>query len=219
MNIGIIGAGNVGGTLGRRWAAKGHKVVFASRTPDSDKIRALIAEAGPLATAATAAAAASASDVLVLSTPWEAARQALQDCGDLAGKILIDATNPILPGLAGLSVGTASSAGEQVAAWAPGAKVVKALNSVGYNIMADPKFEAGRAVMFYCGDDWEAKSAVRGLLEELGFEAIDAGPLKQARLLEPFAMLWITLAYAQGFGREIGFAFLRRSEPGNPSTD
>jgi len=214
MKIGIIGAGNVGGTLGTRLAASGHKVVFASRTPDSEKMKQLVAEAGPSASAGPVAAAAAASDVLLLSTPWPAAEEALKDCGDITGKIVIDATNPLLPGLDGLSFGTTTSAGEKVGAWATGARVVKAFNTVGYNIMADPGFDGGRVTMFYCGDDPPAKSVVKGLIEELGFEAIDAGPLKQSRLLEPFALLWITLAYAQGFGREIGFGFLRRGVHG-----
>lgn len=97
-----------------------------------------------------------------------------------------------------------------VAKWATGAKVVKAFNTVGFNIMADPRFEGGRTAMFYCGDDAKAKSTVAGLINELGFEALDAGPLTQARLLEPFALLWISLALQYGYGREIAFQLLRR---------
>jgi predicted dinucleotide-binding enzyme len=91
-----------------------------------------------------------------------------------------------------------------------GAKVVKAFNTVGFNIMANPAFGADRPVMFYCGDDAAAKQTVRPLVEQLGFEAVDAGPLSQARVLEPFALLWISLAYAQGQGRDIAFKLLRR---------
>jgi predicted dinucleotide-binding enzyme len=87
---------------------------------------------------------------------------------------------------------------------------VKAFNTVGFNIMANPAFGADRPVMFYCGDHTAAKQTVRPLVEQLGFEAVDAGPLTQARLLEPFAMLWISLAFGQGLGREIGFKLLRR---------
>jgi predicted dinucleotide-binding enzyme len=99
-----------------------------------------------------------------------------------------------------------------VAQWASGAKVVKAFNTVGANIMADPSFEGHKPVMFYCGDDDQAKQVVKQLISELVFEAVDAGPLKQARLLEPFAQLWISLAYAQGMGREFAFELLRRKE-------
>lgn len=202
MNIGIIGAGSVGGTLGKRWAAAGHRVAFGSRNPDSPKMRELGAVPFPDAVAA--------SEVVVLATPWEAAQQALEQAGALAGKILIDATNPLLPGLGGLEIGTTTSAAEQVARWAPGAHVVKAFNTIGYNIMENPRFGHDAAVLFYCGNDAASKQAVHQLASDLGFDPVDAGPLTQARVLEPFALLWISLAYQAGLGREIGFRLLRR---------
>lgn len=212
MTIGIIGSGNVGGTLGKRWAKNGHRVVFGSRQPDGEATRRLVAEAGSTAGSGSVAEAAGIADIVLLATPWQATRDALENCGGrLAGKILIDATNPVLPTLDGLSTGNTTSAAEQVAAWAAGAKVVKAFNTVGANIMADPSFASGRVAMFYCGDDAAAKAQVRGLVEELGFEPLDAGELKQARLLEPFALLWITLALKYGYGTGIGFEFLRRA--------
>jgi hypothetical protein len=210
MKIGIIGSGNVGGTLGLRWARNGHAVVFGSRRPASDEMKELVGRAGATARAATPAEAVQASDVLLLATPWEATRGIVEGLGDLRGKVLIDAVNPLLPNLAGLEAGTTTSAGEQVAQWARGARVVKAFNTVGANIMANPDFAGERPALFFCGDDADAKGIVKQLAEELGFGALDAGPLNRARLLEPFAMLWITLAYPQGFGREIAFKLLRR---------
>ncbi len=209
MDIGIIGSGNVGGTLGTRWAQTGHhQVIFGSRHPESDEMRQLAAKSG--SRAASLREAAAAAELLLLATPWPATQAILEGLGDLTGKVLIDATNPVLPGLTGLELGTTTSAAEQVAGWAYGAKVVKAFNTVGYNIMANAAFGADRPVMFYCGNDAAAKRTIKPLVEELGFEAVDAGALTQARLLEPFALLWISLAYAQGLGREIGFKLLRR---------
>jgi len=210
MKIGIIGSGNVGGTLGTRWAQAGHNVIFGSRNPASDAMRQLAAKAGTTARAASFQEALQAAELLLLATPWPATQSALEGLGDITGKVLIDATNPLLPDLTGLECGTTTSAAEQVARWARGAKVVKAFNTVGFNIMANPAFGPDRPVMFYCGDDAAAKQTVRPLVEQLGFEAVDAGPLSHARLLEPFALLWISLAYAQGQGREIGFKLLRR---------
>ena len=123
---------------------------------------------------------------------------------------MIDATNPLLPDLSGLALPNTTSGAEQVAGWSRGAKVVKAFNTVGSNIMDNPAFGADKPVLFYCGDDSQAKSNVKRLAGELGFEPLDAGPLTQARLLEPFALLWITLALKQGLGREIAFKLLRR---------
>jgi predicted dinucleotide-binding enzyme len=170
----------------------------------------VIKQAGSAGRTAGVAEAAAASEVVLLATPWEAAQPAIASAGDLRGKIVIDAVNPLLPGLAGLAVGTTSSCAETVQQWAPGAKVVKAFNTVGANIMENPKFEGGSVAMFYCGDDAGAKQAVAGLIAELGFEPLDAGPLTQARVLEPFAMLWISLGVKYGYGRDIGFRFLRR---------
>lgn len=214
MKIGVIGAGNVGGTLGRRWAQKGHSVVFGVRDPDAPKVKELLAAAGLNSCAASVREAAEASDVIVLTLPWEAAQEAVRNAGDLSGKVVVDATNPLGPGMEGLQQGLAlgytTSAAEQVAAWAPGARVVKAFNTTGYDNMADPQYGAQAVTMFYCGDDAGAKATVQQLGTDLGFEMVDAGPLTAARLLEPMAMLWINLAVFQGLGRDFAYKLLRR---------
>jgi predicted dinucleotide-binding enzyme len=196
MTIAIIGAGNVGRTLGAAWQQAGHEVRYGVRIPSAED------ELSSHDAAATA-------EVVVLATPWEAMKDAIRGCGDLNGKILVDCTNPLLPKLAGLAVGTTTSGAEMAASLAPGAKVVKAFNTVGFNVMANPAFGDRRATMFYCGDDSAAKRSVHQLAADCGFEPVDAGPLTQARLLEPFALLWISLAYG-GLGREIGFSLMRR---------
>jgi len=173
-------------------------------------MKQLVARAGGKASAATPADVARDNEVLLLSTPWPAAREVLASLGDFTGKTLIDLTNALQPNLQGLELANTTSAGEKVAAWAAGAKVVKAFNTVGFNIMENPAFGSDKAVMFYCGDDPGAKETVRQLTEELGFDAVEAGPLKQARVLEPFALLWISLAYGCGYGREIAFKLLKR---------
>jgi len=206
----VIGTGNVGGALGRRWAQAGHQVVFGTRDATSNKVLALLVEAGENARASTPPEAVEGAEVVVLATPWEVTETILGSLGDLSGTILIDCTNPLRAGLAGLTVGGETSGGEQVAAWAPGARVVKAFNTTGSRNMADPDYGVGRIVMPIAGDDEEAKASVMGLAEELGFEPVDVGPLTQARYLEPMALLWITLAYVQGLGPNFGFALLRR---------
>ena len=210
MTIGIIGSGNVGGTLGTRWAKTGHDIVYGTRDPQANDIKQLLAQSGGKARAATLQEAARAGEVLLLAMPWNATQPVLEGLGDLAGKTLIDATNPLLADLSGLDTGTTTSGAEKVAAWARGAKVVKAFNTVGANIMANPSFGADRPALFYCGDDATAKQTTKQLAEAIGFEALDAGPLTQARLLEPFALLWISLALKYGYGRDIAFKLLRR---------
>lgn len=212
MRIAVIGAGNVGGALGKLWAAKGHEIMFGVPDPKSGKLAALLASIGGRARAASVAEAASFAEIVVLATPWSAAEAAIRSLdGRLAGKILVDCTNPLAPDLSGLVIGTDDSAGEQVARWARGARVVKAFNTIGAANFADPVFAGQAASMFVAGDDAAAKSMVSGLAAELGFEPVDVGPLLAARWLEPLAMLWIHLAVKQGLGpARHAFKLLRR---------
>jgi NADPH-dependent F420 reductase len=204
----------VGGTLGWRWAQSGHQVVFGVRNPSDEKVKTVLAAAGPNARAGGVLEAAAASEIVVLTVPWEAAQDAIRSAGDLTGKVVIDATNPIGGGMQGLQLdlrlGYTTSAAEQVAEWARGARVVKAFNTTGFNNMENPRYGSQAAAMFYCGDDAEAREVVAQLGEDLGFEMIDAGPLAAARLLEPLAMLWINLALFQGLGRDFAFTLARR---------
>lgn len=210
MQISIIGAGNVGGNLGKLWASKGHHIMFGVRDPQSQKVAALINSIEPHAQAGSVKEAAQFAELMVLTTPWEAAHDAIQAAGDVRGKILMDCTNPVKPDLTGLSLGQTTSAAEEIARWAAGARVVKAFNTIGAAQMLKPQFGSQTASMFICGDDGAAKSVVAKLTEQSGFEVIDAGPLSNARLLEPMAMLWIYLAVKQGLGIEIAFKLLRR---------
>jgi predicted dinucleotide-binding enzyme len=212
MKIAIIGAGNVGSTLGKAWARKGHEVFFGLRQPKDDKARQLIGAAGPSARAGTVAEAGAFGEVVVLATPWPATQEAVKQAGNLAGRIVIDCTNPLKPDVSGLELGFNTSGAEQVASWARGAKVFKAFNTTGFNIMADPVINGVRTVMFVCGDDEGAKPAVLALASDIGFDAVDAGKLAQARLLEPWAMLWISLAFSGRVGRDFAFALLRRQK-------
>jgi predicted dinucleotide-binding enzyme len=213
MKLAIIGAGDVGGTLGAAWARRaGHDIFFGVTNPRSDKTQALLRQIGGKARAGTAAEAAAAGDVIVLATPWPATEAAIRSMGDLKGRIIMDATNPLAmgPDGLGLEIGHGISGGEKVQGWAPGASVFKTLNTTGYSNMAEPAFGGVNSVMFVAGDDEAAKPKVLGLIGELGFEAVDAGPLRVARLLEPHAMLWIHLALNRGFGRDWAFALVRR---------
>jgi 8-hydroxy-5-deazaflavin:NADPH oxidoreductase len=210
MKIAILGAGNVGGTLGTAWAARGHDVVFAVREPGAAKVKALVQQAGPRTRAAAVKEAVTAAEVVVLATPWSAAEAAVRAAGDWRGKILVDATNPLTEDVSGLALGHTTSGAEQVARWAAGARVVKAFNTIGAVHMAQPTFGTERASMFLCGDDAAARTTVAGLARELGFDPVDAGPLPQARLLEPLAMLWISMALVHGHGPNIAFKLLRK---------
>ena len=159
MRIAVIGAGNVGGTLGRAWAKAGHEVMFGVLDPSSPKVAALLATTGGRATAGRVAEAATYGAVVALCTPWDATESAVRGSRDLAGKILLDCTNPLEKDLSGLAVGRTTSGAELVARSAPGARVVKAFNTTGFENMADPDFGGRAATMLIAGDD-EAANAV-----------------------------------------------------------
>jgi predicted dinucleotide-binding enzyme len=213
MKLAIIGAGNVGGTLGAAWAQKaGHEVFFGVRDATSDKTQALVRKLGPKAAAGTPSQAAAFGDMIVLTTPWTAVEAVIRSMGDLSGRIILDATNPLAMGPEGLGleIGHSISAGEMVQKWASGASVFKTLNTTGFGNMADPLFRGVKSVMFVAGDDTANKPRVIDLVACLGFEVVDAGPLRNARLLEAHAMLWIDLALKRGLGRDWAFALVRR---------
>jgi hypothetical protein len=209
MNIAIIGAGNVGTALGSGWAKEGHHIRYGVRDPESEASRRL----KTMATSpdvSTNREAARTADVVVLATPWGATEDAMRECGSLAGKIVIDATNPINADFSGLDRGYTTSGGEQVARWAEGARVFKTMHQVGFGLMDHPEFKPGvKPVMFVAGDGL-GKPKVLQLVSELGFEAVDVGGLEYARLLEPYAMLWIHLARSRGLGRDFAFSLLRK---------
>jgi predicted dinucleotide-binding enzyme len=151
---------------------------------------------------------------VVLAVPWPAVPDALASAGDLNGKLLIDCTNPLRMGAGGLEleIGHSSSGGERVAALAPGASVFKTLNQTGFaNMEQAGAFTSVPAAMYVAGDDAARKPVVLALVSDLGFEAIDAGPLTLARLLEPMAMLWIHMTLNRGAPMTQAFALTHRT--------
>jgi 8-hydroxy-5-deazaflavin:NADPH oxidoreductase len=210
MKLGIIGAGRVGTGLAKWLVPKGHSVML-SFSLDTAKMTAAATAFG--AQTGTVAEAAMFGDVVVLATPWTVASEALTQAGDVpSGKILWDCTNPLKPDLSGLLVGTDTSGAEQIAGFAPWARVVKALPPFAELMHSASMAVAGqRTGVFVCGDDPEARATVANLVGDLGAEPVDAGPLMLARYAEPAAMLLVHLAYARGFGARIGMSLLRES--------
>lgn len=203
MRIAIIGAGNVGKTLGQGWAGAGHEIVYGARDGGGPA-----PHAGARVDSVQGATAA--GDVVVLTTPWDAVPDAVAAAGDFAGKPLIDVTNPIGPGFA-LTLGHRTSGAERVASLAKNARVVKAFNTTGLENMANPRYGDARAMMPIAGDDRGAVDVAARLASDLGFEPFALPALARARELEPLAMLWIKLALQWGMGRGFALAVGRRS--------
>lgn len=200
----------MGSGLGRIWAAKGHTVFF-SFSRDPKKLDGL-AKSIPNAKAGTPAEAAAASEIILLSVGYGMIRKALTEAVLIKDKIIIDCTNPVKPDLSGLADGMTTSAAEEIADLAPGARIVKAFNTVFAEVYHSETrlFGSRMPSMFYCGDDVSAKATVARIIKETGFSPIDAGPLKSARYLEPLAMLMIQLGHVQGMGTNIALSLIRR---------
>jgi hypothetical protein len=187
MKIGIIGSGNIGANLGKLWADAGHEV-FYSFSRSEDKLRQLAAEAGDGARWGAPAEAVAFADVILLAPPYPALDAALKAAGSMNGKIVIDAVNPFTDkGPAYADKGTAA---EEVAAKLPSAKTVKAYNHIWYQHIATRHHANPPLTAFISGDDAEAKSIVKTLVEDTGFYVWDLGALRTARWTEPHGALF-----------------------------
>ncbi len=211
MKIAIIGPGNMGLGLARLLVAKGHTVALAHK--DLQVAKRLAGEIGGDAQkirGADTANAVSDAEIVILAVPFDAVQAALGEAGDMTGKVLVDITNPITPDYMALTIGHTTSAAEEIAKLAPGAHVVKAFNTVFWQALPFEVRRSKPAVqVLLASDDAAAKKAVSALATELEFEAVDAGPLTNARYIEPVGELNIHFGYALGWGTSISPAWVR----------
>ena len=198
--VAVIGSGAMGSGLARLLSASGHAVTLGSRDPAAAAARlADLPVVDP-------AAAVRGAEVVFLAVPFAEAAALAGLVGTLEGRVVVDLSNPLTPDYMGLTVGFTDSAGETVARAFPGAKVVKAFNTVFAGVLVDAlKGERNLPSVLVAGDDDEAKALVMELARGAGFSAYDAGALANARYLEPLAELQIQLAYGRGHGARIGF--------------
>lgn len=203
MRIGIIGVGNIGTGLGSLFAKCGHEVMF-SYSRDPQKIQRAVNQAGQNAQAGTPEQAARFGDVVVLAVGWDAVKEALHAAGTLDGKTLLSCVNPLSSDFSGLVVGTTTSGAEEIAKLATGAHVVEAFLNIFAGILHSGKMAFGTDVpsVFYCGDYPSSKAAVAKLITDVGLEPIDSGPLRNARFVEPMAMLFLQLGAFLGMAKE-----------------
>ena len=210
--IAIIGTGRVASALGPRFAEQGHRIIYGSRDPESSKARELVARTSAGAVVTTQADAASQADIVLLAVPWTVTEAVVKGLGDLSGKIVIDPTNPYQRTAAGLAEHTvATSAGEMIQGWLPDARVVKAFNTLSSLTMADPASSGGPVTIPLVGNDPEAKAVIAGLVESIGLEAMDLGPIQYAHEVEGLLIVW---ANARLSGKPFDY-HLRRTTPAN----
>lgn len=204
MHIGILGTGKMGSTLGRLLAARGHSVILGSRAPKAkqesftDVVGIEVREQQ---------AAVDDAEMIILATPWTVTMVTVEALEIPPEMIVLDITNPLSPDVSELVIGGRNSAAEEIARGLDSSRVVKAFNGINAANLGNPAFAGGRAQIPFCGDDAEAKGAVRSLIEDIGFEALDCGELKNARYLEAVAMLWIQLVFVKDYGMNCAFKF------------
>lgn len=213
MRIGIIGSGSMGLALGKFLADAGHAILFGTRT--SQRVDEWISTEGLAARSGSYAEAAEFGDIVLLVTRWPDTQAAIKAAGSLAGKVLVDCSNPDgAEGIYHVAPGRIRSGAEEIAQWASGARVVLAFNNLyGSMLLAGTRFGGDRPSAFYCGDDETAKTVVARLMKDAGLDPIDAGALKHARYLEPLAGLMAHLGENMGWGgRNIAYRLLRRQQ-------
>jgi 8-hydroxy-5-deazaflavin:NADPH oxidoreductase len=210
LNIGIIGAGNVGTAFAKRLGAAGHQVMLSFHR-DSGELEATARRYG--ARSGTPAEVASFGEVVVLSVPWGTVELALRQAGPLHGKVLWDCTNALTPDYTGLEVGTTTSGGEIVQRLVPGARVVKGIPPSAQLLLSDDPTIGGTPVgCFLCSDDAAAKATVSQLASALPTQVVDFGPLANARFAEPAMMVIVRLGFGQNRGYRIGLSLLSEDQ-------
>jgi 8-hydroxy-5-deazaflavin:NADPH oxidoreductase len=202
MRIGIIGAGHMGSAFAKRLSATNHEVCITSR--NLDEANSVASSVGGNVRAVPQQQLASNADVLIAATPFPEQAEAIRATGSIEGKTVIEISNPLKHDMSGLAIGHSTSAAEEVAKALPNAKIVKAFNTIFAQVLTDaPKSGSTKVQVFYAGDDAGAKGSARSLIESMGFEPIDAGPLTNARLLEPLGMLNIYFGYVAKMGTDV----------------
>ena len=211
MRVGILGSGLMGGKLGTLFARAGHEVVF-SYARSRKKLDGLARDAGKNATAGTPAEAARDADAILLAVHWSRVDEVLSQAGDLSGKVIVSCSLPMNPEDTELVVAHTSSGAEALARKVRNAQVVCAFGTVPSEVLFgvfESRRKSKRPSLVYCGDQEDEKAIAARLIRDVGFDPVDAGPLRMARYMEPFTLLVAQLAYEGDQGPELAYRFER----------
>jgi len=213
--VAVIGTGRMGSAVGPRFAEQGHRVIYGSRSPMSDRVQELVTQTGPATTATTNADAIAKADIVALALPFSATEALIKNNGgNLDGKIIFDITNAPLKALApGKENAVASSSGQLIQEWAPNSHVVKAFNTVGYHIVSDPGIAGGPVTVPLSGNNDVAKQRVAEIVQAMGFETADSGDIRFAHVTEGMASMYF-IPYGRGnFAEAFEYYFRKGSAP------
>lgn len=190
--VAVIGTGDMGDSLGPRFAELGYRVIYGSRSPDSDRVSALVKLTGGDASAMSAAAAAQQADIVLPLVPWPAMETVAQSLGNLDGKLIIDISMPFSQAEDGYPQHMLeTSSAEMIQAWNPGATVVKTFATQGSQVIDEPLVEGGLVSVPIAADDRAAKEKVAGIVAKMGMDPVDFGPLRMAREIEIMQMIYM----------------------------
>jgi predicted dinucleotide-binding enzyme len=211
MKIGILGSGLMGGKLGTLFARAGHDVIFSYARSDL-KLRRLAREAQGSARPGTPAEAAHEADALLLAVHWSRVDDVVRQAGDVSRKVIVNCSLPMNEADTALVIAHTSSGAETLTKKFRRARVVSAFGTIPSEVLFGvfaARRRATRPSLLYCGDDRRGKAIAATLIRDVGFEPVDAGPLRMARYMEPFALLMAQLAYAREPGPELAYRFER----------
>ncbi len=211
MRIGILGSGLMGGKLGTIFARAGHDVAF-SYSRSKEKLNKLARDAGKKARAATPGEAAQDADALLLAVHWSRLDDVFKQAGDVSGKVIVSCSLPMNADDTALVIAHTSSGAEELAKRVPTARVVSAFGTVPSEVLFDVferRRNATKPSLVYCGDESKSKKTASQLIRDVGFDPVDAGPLRMARYTEPFTLLIAQLAYEGDEGPELAYRFER----------
>ena len=209
--VAVIGTGDMGDSLGPRFAELGYRVVYGSRSPESDRVKALVKMTGENASAITPMEAAQQGDIILTLVPWPAMETVAQNLGNLDGKIIIDVSMPYAQGDDGYPQHLLqTSSAEMIQSWNPGAKVVKTFATLGSQVIDDPLVEGGIVSLPIASDHRDAKEKVAGIVAAMGLDPVDFGPLRMSRDIEIMQMIYM-IPLSQGRPENWEFYF-RRSD-------
>ena len=211
MRVGILGSGLMGAKLGTIWARAGHEVVF-SYARSEQKLKKLARDPKGKAQAGTPREAAQDADALLLAVHWSRVDDVMRQAGDLSGKVIVTCSLPMNADDTDLVVAHTSSGAEELAKKAPKARVVSAFGTVPSEVLFgvfEARRKAKKPSLVYCGDDASGKKIAAQLIRDVGFDPVDAGPLRIARYTEPFTLLIAQIAYEGDEGPELAYRFER----------
>ena len=213
--VAVIGTGRMGGAVGPRFAEQGHTVVYGSREPNAERVQELAAQTGPGAIATTNADAIAKADIIALALPFSATEALIKNNGgNLDGKIIFDITNAPLKALSpDRENAVDSSSGQLIQEWAPNAHVVKAFNTVGYHIVADPSIANGPVTVPLSGNDNDAKKKVADIVQAMGFETADSGDIRFAHVTEGMASMYFIPYGRRDFPEAFEYYFRKGTAP------